>query len=152
AYRHYAKLIPLIIVEGLAGRRVAADIGQPSASRFFIDTARRAGFLAGDLHLIAMHTARFVSPLTLPLVLGHHLGGLLVTVTADLHARIESRSVFHFEFQNEVAVLLIRAQQRVGTALGGHPDQLAVFHVVFGGPVALGPSFEGFSVEDWLQI
>lgn len=67
---------------------------------------------------------------------------------ADLAAAVER--VVHLDLKEElkVAELAVGAEEGVGTALGGAPDNRAVFHGVGGGSVQLRPPVQGSPVEE----
>ena len=95
--------------------------------------ARSVDAAGGDFNLLAAQIQRL---------------GLVEALAADLHAGVERRMHLELQLQDEVAVILLRAEERVGRVGHGAPDDGAVLDFVVGLAAALDPAVEVLAVEE----
>lgn len=132
-----AGLVPLVVAEGVAGLRVLRQRIEPQAVGLVVDAARPCAVAGVDLKLVAVDAPVLI-------VLG---GG-----AAELYARVEPFADAEFELEDEVAVLLLRGEERVGLSQDGLPDDGVVLHLKLGPAVQQLPSAEVLAVEQWLPL
>ncbi len=144
-----AIVIPLAGLERLAGRFVLAQVVQPAAATFVVDAAAPGAGRGVDFNLVAMHAAggnRFLEVSVLD------VGRLVKALAANLHARVELGVNFEVQFENEVAVVLGRAEKRVAGVGHAGADDRVVFDAVLCLAPFLHPTIERLAVEQRLAL
>ena len=79
-------------------------------------------------------------------------GRLIETVTANLHPGVQAFVRLQLQFENEIAVFLLRAKKTVRLAFDGRADDDAVRHGILRLAAALNPTVEVGAVENGLEI
>ena len=127
--------VPLPGQERLAGSGVVAQVAQPAPTTFVVQAAgpHPAPLHVGiDLHLVSVHPP--------VLVVGPAL-------SPDLHPGVQLGVDLELQFQDEVAKVPLRAQERVLGVGDGRTDDGPILHLVPGRAPLLRPAVQGLAVE-----
>src|SRR5436190_14532052 len=141
-----AILVPLAeLVGGTAGFVLFQRI-EPAAPAFLVNAAAPPpGRLIVHLHLAAMHAARR----NLERLAAEVVGRFVVkAMAADLNSRIQTRVRLQLQFEDEIAVLLFRAQKTVKRVHLARADDAAILDDVLRLAAALDPTVERLAVEN----
>src|SRR3569623_3692568 len=97
-----AVLVPIVVLERLAGLGGVLQVVQPATTTFVVDATRPGSVARVDFNLVAVHAASGNL-----LYLASHVDRLLLIVealTANLNARVHAVFDLEFDFEYEVAV------------------------------------------------
>jgi hypothetical protein len=141
-----AGLVPLPLFEGFLRIGVFLEVGEPSAACLVVDPAGVGARRRIDLILVAEYAIGGETPF-LPAV-DRRLGLLSVKLAAKLHARIHVRSDLELEFEDEISVLLLGAEETVARIDHGLADDAAVLDTIECLPAMLLPTVKILPVEE----
>src|SRR5688572_13855647 len=138
-----AELVPLALLEGLAGLGVSLQVVQPAATFLVVNPAGPGPVRRIDLDLIAEHRIARHLP-RLPVL--NDFAFFLGVLAANLHARVHAGIDLELQLENEVAVVAVGAEKAVRRAEDRRADDGAVFDGVLGLAPPLHPAVERFAV------
>ena len=133
----YAHLVPVAVAESRLGGRILRERIEPASARLIVDTAGPGTGTGVNLELVAVHPAVLIS---------------IQTLAAELHAGVHAFGNPELEFQDEVAVGLVGAKERIGRVYHRVAHDGTVFHLIDGLAVALRPAFKVLAVEKRLPL
>ena len=59
---------------------------------------------------------------------------------------------FHIKMKLKISVEFVGAEKRIGAAFCRFTNDGAIFDTIGGGPIALGPAFEGLAVKEGNKV
>ena len=147
AFALNAEGVPLFGLERLAGRLIAFQIDEPATAPLVVQTARPRAGRRIDFDLIAVHASgRNLDGLAAKL----DGLGLVEALAADLNARVQSVLHIELQFEDEIRIIVFRAQERIARVRHRRPHNLAVLDTVFRVAAVLHPTFQILPVEEIL--
>jgi hypothetical protein len=130
-------VVPLALLERGPSLGLALEIVQPAPAALIVDAAAPGSRGGVDLDLVAVDAVVVV---------------VLVAVAANLDAGVHARLGNKLQFQNEVRVHLLCAQEAVRRVEDGRPDDRAILDRVFGFSVFWDPAVQGLAIKERLPI